>query len=238
MSFIFSQLEATADKFSSILSAYQAYDEGHAFPWRNELYKSLTFRRAHLDVVDARQTKGLFMMHLCIFPHVSDPSPIFGFDLIAGPKKVTGAFHDFSPVRGDTGLDLWFADAAAQAAPSRQRALPDWASRIFSKHMVAAGNVSEPEELERVLDLGVNNLLHYLDNVGRKGSEGSDFTERQNAYCRNQKQNPHTPKVMGALGFDESVVASFIETCLFPEIKTKSPFFSLESTLAGMAAAY
>ena len=43
-------------------------------------------------------------------------------------------------------------------------------------------------------------------------------TEAQNYYCSNQKQNPHTPKVMASLGLDEEDVRVFIQECLFPEI--------------------
>ena len=64
--------------------------------WINLVWASDKFRRAHIDVVDARNTKGLWMMHCCIFPHTDDFSPIFGFDIIAGKNKITGAFHDFS----------------------------------------------------------------------------------------------------------------------------------------------
>ena len=32
-----------------------------------------------------------------IFPTLDNPAPIYGFDVIAGKNKMTGAFHDFSP---------------------------------------------------------------------------------------------------------------------------------------------
>lgn len=170
-----------------------------------------------MDIVDARDTKKLYMLHLTVFPHTEDPSPIFGFDIIAGPNKVTGAFHDFSPVSANHSMVEWFGNQVASYEWSKKRELPDWAKAIFSEHMVAAGNISDEAELERLLSLVVANLDYYLENVGEV-SCGVDFTEGQNWYCQNQKKNPHTPKVMAALGLDPEEVAVFIEKCLFPEV--------------------
>ena len=65
--------------------------------WVNKVWVGSRYRRAHIDVVDARETKGLWMMHCCVFPHLHNPAPIFGFDVVAGKNKITGCFHDFSP---------------------------------------------------------------------------------------------------------------------------------------------
>jgi hypothetical protein len=213
---IFEQLEDTADRIKKVLSQYEAVDEGHEFSWPNFVFRSSTFRRAHLDIVDARDTKKLFMMHLCVFPHINDPSPIYGFDIIAGPSKVTGAFHDFSPVAKEHPLLSWFATKVSEYEWSKERQLPEWARNIFSGNMVAAGNISDVQELESVLSLAVANLEHYLSNVGISGD--IDYTKQHNWYCQNQKQNPHTPRVMTALGLDTDEVNRFIDVCLFPEV--------------------
>jgi hypothetical protein len=81
---------------------------------------------------------------------------------------------------------------------------------------VAAGNIQEEEELTRLLTFAFENLLFYIEGLGGLGL--TDYTEHQNYYCQNQKQNPHTPRVMSALGLDEAEVAEFIHECLFPEI--------------------
>lgn len=215
MSLLIPQLEAAAERVKATLEAYETYDEGHNYPWVNHLWRSSTFRRAHLDIVDARDTSRLYMMHLCIFPHTNDPSPIFGFDLIAGPTKVTGAFHDFSTVER-TELDGWFAERASAQQWSKERQLPDWARRIFSGNMVAAGNIQDPDELERLINFVLENLKYYLAAIGKVGA--ADYTTQQNRYCHWQKQNPHTPRVMAALGFEPEVVHDFIHKCLFPEL--------------------
>ena len=36
--------------------------------WTNRTWKNEFIRRAHVDVVDARDTKGLWMAHVCLFP--------------------------------------------------------------------------------------------------------------------------------------------------------------------------
>lgn len=213
---LFDLLEQAQARLISRLSVFESYDEGHDYPWENKLWRSSSFRRAHLDVVDARASKKLYMMHLCIFPHINDPAPVFGFDLIAGPTKVTGAFHDFSPIDPEHPLLAWFDQEMAQHSWSKERALPEWAQQIFSGRMLAAGNISQASELQAVLDLVDANLEHYLDALGSQGQ--GNFTAQQNKYCHWQKQNPHTPRVMQALGFDESTVKSFIDKCLFPEM--------------------
>ena len=188
--------------------------------WVNRVWSSGSYRRAHVDVVDARDSKGLWMMHCCIFPHTHNPAPIYGFDVIAGKNKITGCFHDYSKA-GDAEHPMmeWFADEAQKLEWNRTRKLPDWAERIFSPSMVAAGNVQDEEELEQIFAMAKTTLAHYLETVGETNNTANDTTEAQNFYCENQKQNPHTPRVMVSLGLSEEDVRHFIQECLFPEIR-------------------
>ena len=187
--------------------------------WVNRVWTSKTYRRAHIDVVDARSSKGLWMMHCCVFPHTDDTSPIFGYDVIAGKTKITGCFHDFSSVGYPHPMMDWFGSEVEQLTWRKKRELPDWAKRIFSPYMVAAGNVSSQEELDQMLGMIKKTLKYYLDCVGDDRGAVTDNTKGQNFYCENQKQNPHTPKVMASLGLDENDVQVFIQECLFPEIR-------------------
>jgi phycocyanobilin:ferredoxin oxidoreductase len=173
-----------------------------------------------VDVVDARETKGLWMMHCCIFPHVHNPAPIYGFDVVAGKNKITGCFHDYSSA-GDSEHPMmeWFADEAQKLSWNKTRKLPDWAERIFSPSMIAAGNVSDEEELEQIFAIARTTLDHYLLTVAETNNTANDTTAAQNYYCENQKQNPHTPRVMVSLGLSEEDVTVFIQECLFPEIR-------------------
>jgi phycocyanobilin:ferredoxin oxidoreductase len=187
--------------------------------WVNKVWASSQYRRAHIDVVDARETKGLWMMHCCVFPHLHNPAPIFGFDVVAGKNKITGCFHDFSPA-GDVNHPLidWFMEESEKFTWNKNRALPDWAERIFTKHMIAAGNVSEEDELAQILAMARKNLDCYLDEVGLSNNTVDNTKDAQNFYAQNQKMNPHTPKVMASLGLNEEDVQAFIQHCLFPEI--------------------
>jgi hypothetical protein len=216
MSMIFDSLELLHKDILKTLSNYTEYKEEHEFSWPNYVYTDTKFRRAHLDIVDARDTKNLYMLHLCVFPHTKDPAPIFGFDIIAGPKKVTGAFHDFSPSGKDHWMLKWFYNNTEAFKPKKERQLPDWAKSIFSGNMIAAGNVNSEKELTEILEMVMVNLEFYLENVGEVTSE--DYTREQNFYCQKQKENPHTPKVMTSLGLDPKEVEFFIHKGLFPEL--------------------
>jgi hypothetical protein len=57
-----------------------------------------------------------------------------------------------------------------------------------------------------------------LDTVDETNKTANNTTREQNYYCENQKQNPHTPKVMVSLGLSKNDVQHFIQECLFPEI--------------------
>jgi phycocyanobilin:ferredoxin oxidoreductase len=187
--------------------------------WVNKVWASSRYRRAHIDVVDARETKGLWMMHCCIFPHLHNPAPIFGFDVIAGKNKITGCFIDYSPA-GDKNHPMidYFGDEVSRYEWNKPRKLPEWAERIFSKHMVAAGNVSDEHELNQLSSLASILVNHYLECVDETNNTAENTKEAQNYYAQNQKQNPHTPKVMVSLGLSEDDVKHFVQDCLFPEI--------------------
>jgi hypothetical protein len=113
----------------------------------------------------------------------------------------------------------WFADEVNKLDWNRTRKLPDWAERIFSPSMVAAGNVQDEEELEQIFAMARTTLQHYLESVSETNNTANNTTEAQNYYCENQKQNPHTPRVMVSLGLSEEDVQHFIQECLFPEIR-------------------
>ena len=186
----------------------------------NRVWTSSFYRRAHVDVVDARETRGLWMMHCCVFPHLHNPAPIFGFDVIAGKNKITGCFIDYSPTADENHpMCEWFAGEVDKLEWRKARALPDWAQRIFSPSMVAAGNVQDETELAQIRELAEKCVYNYTATVMESAGQCDDNTEQQNFYAQNQKQNPHTPKVMTSLGLSEDDVRVFIQDCLFPEIR-------------------
>ena len=189
--------------------------------WINRVWNSDNYRRAHVDVVDARDTKGLWMMHCCVFPHLDSDAPIFGLDVIAGARKITGYFHDYSPTTNPANEMIEaFGDEVAKLEWRKPRELPEWAQAIFTEHMVAAGNVNSEEELQQLLELSFDSIDAYLADVGSYNGTGDAETGKaaQNRYAHFQKQNPHTPRTMTSLGLDEEDVRVFVQECLFPDI--------------------
>jgi hypothetical protein len=189
--------------------------------WTNRTWSNMSVRRAHIDVVDARETKGLWMAHVCLFPMLENGGPIYGFDVIAGKNKVTGCFHDFSPLLlKEHPLTKYFIEETKWFKPTKARELPDWAKEIFSKGMIAAANIREFKELNQICELAVSNLNSYLDKISHYNSDSKkeDVIRAQNFYCEHQAQNPHTPKVMLSLGLPEEDVKIFNENNLWPKI--------------------
>ena len=132
--------------------------------WINRVWRNDSLRRCHIDVVDARNTKGLWMMHVCCFPNLNNNAPIYGFDVIAGKNKITGAFHDFSPST-DLEHDMikGYNESVADFIPEKKRELPDWAKAIFSDNMLAAGNVKSEEEADAIIGIALHNLHAYFE---------------------------------------------------------------------------
>lgn len=218
MSIIFNRLKQHEKALEDILFSRAFLSPvPNTYSWTNKIFTSSSVRRAHLDCIDVTGTKKLYMMHLCIFPQVNLSSPIYGFDIIAGPNKVTGAFLDFSPVTKDHPLSVWYEDFVKDLTWSKPRQLPDWAQRIFSNSMIAAGNINTLEELDIILELSLTMLNKYLDLVDSIVTV-ENYTANQNYYCQQQKHNPHTPRVLQSIGFDQEMVHDFIHNCLFPEI--------------------
>ncbi|OUT92799.1 MAG: hypothetical protein CBB96_05615 [Gammaproteobacteria bacterium TMED36] len=215
---MFHKLVPFADKMQEIITNASVGIKYHDFPWPAITLEGDGWRKADIDVLDMRETKKLWMMHVCIYPHFDDPSPIFGWDIISGPKKITGAFHDCSPIEPSHSIITQFGQNVKDFIPSKKRELPPWAKAIFSENMIAASNIRTDEELDKLLEVVLSNLTFFLDNVGLSRDFQSDYKDKHNFYCKMQKENPHTPRVMESLGVDPDLVRRYIETCLFPEV--------------------
>jgi hypothetical protein len=220
MSTVWTQMKQCAETMQSMMehAGYRAEDPSLGqYDWENHVYHSNLFRRGHVEVVDKTTTHGIYILHATVFPHVDDPSPIWGFDAVCGKNKITGAFHDFSLVCESHYMHDWFKETVSSVTWNKNRELPEWARNIFSPAMVAAGNISEQHELDNIIDLGIKTLDYYLHNVGDRIS-GCDVKDRQNYYCQNQKQNPHVYRSMIAMGVPEATITKFVDQVLFPEI--------------------
>ena len=220
MTTVWNKISALA---KDIESKFQATGESlpvdHDYGWYNALYSSPRYRRAHVEIVDFRETHNIYILHSTIFPHFNDPSPIWGFDAVCGPNKITGAFHDYS-LAGDSNsfMYLWFKAQVNGLEWNKPRPLPEWAQQIFSPAMVAAGNLQDEAEIDQLCNTALTTLDFYLKNVGLDQQDIADYHMAQNRYCRYQKQNPHVIKSMVSMGVPEDKMKSFVNTVLFPEI--------------------
>jgi len=222
MSIVWNKIESLAKHFEEQFNRTGEPLEGGIgsdYEWHNQLWTSPSYRRAHLEIVDHRESHKLYIVHCTIFPHLNDPSPIWGFDAVCGPNKITGAFHDFS-IAGDSRSHMytWFKDNVTGVEWNKPRELPDWAKAIFSPAMVAAGNLQEEAEIDQLCDIAKATLDFYLKNVGLAQQDVASFEMAQNRYCHYQKQNPHVIRSMVSMGIDETKMKRFVNEVLFPEI--------------------
>ena len=215
------QIEELAEHFTNVFNntGELISQDVSDYEWHNSLWSSSRYRRAHVEIVDKRESHGMYILHTTIFPHTNDPSPIFGFDAVCGKNKITGAFHDFS-ISGDptSPMYLWFKARVNNLEWNKPRELPEWARQIFSSAMVAAGNLREEDEIKQLCDLAKITLDFYVKNVGIEQQSGFDFHLAQNRYCHYQKQNPQVVRSMVAMGIEESKIKRFVQEVLFPEI--------------------
>ena len=118
----------------------------------------------------------------------------------------------------------WFVKEASLYEPSKPRPLPDWAMKIFSPGMIAAGNIKEEKELTHALSLAQSNMSVYFTLLRREKNNETDISEQeikdaQNRYAKHQRENPHTPRVMLSLGLPEDDVKEFCTDALFPYVE-------------------
>jgi len=133
-------------------------------------------------------------MHVCIFPQLHNNAPIYGFDVIAGKNKITGAFHDFSITTDpDHPMVHGYYDSVDNFVPKKQRELPEWARNIFTERMLAAGNVNTLEEAEAIINIAVNNLHAYVEEIRifDHTADRDESIKAQNWYC--EKSTAESP---------------------------------------------
>lgn len=174
------------------------------YGWENHRFRSPRFRLAHVEIFNQDR---FCVVHCCVFPHVNDPSPIYGFDVIAGESKVTGVFMDLSPVvEGNTSPFL-------QIDVGKARERPEW-GEIFSPHWLACR--PSPEEMIMIGNEAVRVLVHYLASLGDVGNRDT-IVAGQNRYCLNQRKNEHTRRALARL-LGPHRAEEFMDQILFPTI--------------------
>jgi hypothetical protein len=188
----------------------------HSLRWENAIFAGPLLRRAHVELFEV---EALFsVVHVCIFPHLSDPAPIFGFDMIGGRAQATGAFLDFSAATPAPPVPA-LGDAVPQAAIAgfaHRRERPDWGD-IFSADFLAIRPAS-PGEAEAVLGIARAALLYYLQALSENPARQTDdaaVAGGQAAYVQGQRLNPHTLRML-ARYTGEAAARRFIDDVLFP----------------------
>lgn len=197
------------------------YDDSLKFPgWKDNFWKSDIVSKAHLKTIVPENGRGLWLMHVNVFPKVGIELPILGFDIVAGPKKITGSFMDFSPLHGHPHPYQDYMEATVKDLSWRKaRELPPWAQEIFSDNMIAVGNINTDEELEQFIQVTTDLTDYYLDNIEKNAFESKRDTKPiLNKYCVNQKQNPHLHRSITAMGISQEDKDRYVNDVLFEEI--------------------
>jgi phycocyanobilin:ferredoxin oxidoreductase len=183
--------------------------------WDNLLLQSPKFRRAHVEELVVREQ--ISILHVCIFPHLEDPAPIFGFDVICGKSKATGIFLDLTSVLGHSdSQELRKLISFNKITFTQYRELPQWAN-IFSSDMLAI-RPSDTDELLQAVDIAFSALGVLINReVEKDGKYVNQVKLEQQKYLIAQRQNTHTFRMLSNLtGVD--FASHFIENILFPLI--------------------
>jgi phycocyanobilin:ferredoxin oxidoreductase len=175
------------------------------YGWENHRWTGHKFRMAHVELF--RQDRFM-VVHACVFPHATDPSAIFGFDVIAGEHKVTGVFFDLSPT-------VEPSQPFAQLAIATNRARPEWGD-IFSQHWIACR--PSTDELQTICGCARTVLSQYLSSLGRDCADAGLVTAAQNRYCLQQRRNEHTTRAIENL-LGAARAQEFITQILFPTVE-------------------
>ncbi len=184
--------------------------------WRNVLIEADAIAHAHVEYFEI--SGQLAVLHACVFHKVDYAFPIFGFDVITGAEKATGAFLDLSPAGPETAhiVAEWAnVFAGSRAGFEKARALPDWGD-IFSVEALAV-RPRDGGEIEAALALGQASLSWLLSQPLALARDRRRVAAGQGAYIAGQRRNQHTLRVLaGVVG--EALARDFVETWLFPSL--------------------
>jgi phycocyanobilin:ferredoxin oxidoreductase len=190
---------------------------GSRFAWRNVIATAPTFRRAHLEWLEV--PGRLAVLHLCVFPHLDDATPVFGFDVVAGHARISGMFLDLSPTLAAPprpGLSE-LVGAAALTGFAQPRGRPEWGD-VFSDDFLAI-RPQDADEAVRVValaDRAFAGLLAALSRPARGVADVAAVTAGQAHYAAAQRRNTHTLRVLSNL-VGATAAACFVTESLFPD---------------------
>jgi len=190
--------------------------------WEDHFWSNDVIRKCHLKTIEPVGKNKLWLMHINVFPEFDVDLPIFGLDIVANPKKISGCFCDYSPLhdRGHVFLDK-FKYETEELTWTRAREMPDWAKEIFSENIVGAGSIREGLETDQLCQMALNLVTFYCSEMGNPVHQKLDCLntkEAQNKYCRNQKMNKMLHSSILAMGVPEERKNQYVENVLFEEV--------------------
>ena len=189
--------------------------------WSDYFWESDTIRKAHLKTIEPVGKNKLWLMHINIFPREHVNLPIFGLDIVANPKKISGCFCDYSPItEGPHPYLDKFKYETDGLTWTRARVMPEWAEEIFSENIVGAGSIREGEETNQLCDMALNLASFYCMEMNNPTYKDKNLNtlEAQNKYCRNQKMNKMLHSSILAMGISEERKNQYVENVLFEEV--------------------
>jgi phycocyanobilin:ferredoxin oxidoreductase len=201
------------------LEAISGSLDGDALFIRNEVHRCRGLRKLHLET--ARLGAGLQILHCVFFPDPHYDLPVFGADIVAGRGGVSAAIVDLSPVTGTLPATIEGPLAALERGSfAQERELPDWGS-IFSPHVLFVRPEDGAEE-RRFMDHVAAVLAVLAEALAVTPPAASDDPatvarwEGQVRYCKQQKQNDKTRRVLEK-AFHPEWADRYIENLLFDE---------------------
>ena len=212
--------EEIKDVFDTNFQSYDIDEDVNFTGWEDNFWKSEQARKCHLKTIDNRDTQKTWLMHINIFPTLNKNIPILGFDIVAGPSKITGSFFDFSPVSGYHPFMQQFKKKTENLEWNKKRELPEWAKNIFSDSMIAAGNIREMNEIDQLREVSLDLIKYYVSNLSKDDfiCDPDKIKPIHNYYCQQQKLNPHLHKSILAMGISEEDKNRYVNKILFEEI--------------------
>lgn len=137
-----------------------------------------------------------------MFPRSTFPLPLFGADLVGGPKGISAAIVDLSPTRLDRQLPKPYTTALS-ALPAlafeQPRDLPPWGD-TFSEFCVFVRPTTKTDEQAFLDRLQAMLTLHcqqaQVTNPVTSNAAEHAILEAQKRYCLQQQQNDKTRRVL------------------------------------------
>lgn len=194
-------------------------EDMHFDGWTDTFWHSDEVYKCHLKTIRPEDGKGLWLMHVNVFPEIDVELPILGFDIVAGPKKITGSFMDYSPLRGfEHPYNQYMETVTKGLEWNKPRELPEWAKEIFSEDMIAVGNINTDKELDQFINVTKHLVDFYLENLEYNAFVSNRSTlPLLNKYCTNQKMNPHLHRSILNMGISEEDKERYVNNVLFEE---------------------